>query len=243
MKNVFVGTSGWSYAHWDQIFYPAIPSTERLSYYAEKFNTVEINTTFYHLPLPQTVKRWYAQVPKEFIFSVKASRYITHLKRLHECEEALENFYSAIQFLQEKLGPILFQLPPSFACDYEKLKQFLSLLKKEYHYAFEFRSPGWYSDEIYRLLHKNKIALCITDMNGKLSPLEVTSRFVYLRLHGPKRAYKGSYGEKKLTIWKERILEWRRQRKKVFAYFDNDEKSFATQDALLISKLLSFEKT
>lgn len=238
-----IGTSGWSYAHWDKVFYPEeLEQKAHLAFYASFFNTVEINTTFYHLPLENVVKNWRLQVPKNFIFSVKASRFITHNKRLIDCEEAIDRFYERIFLLQEKLGPILFQLPPSFAKNAQRLQDFLSLLTKKQQHAIEFRHPSWFDDETYRILRKYQIALCISDLNGNCSPLITTSNFVYIRLHGPKKAYTGRYSPAALTAWKQRLLTWKEEGKEVYIYFDNDDKSYAVKDGLKLRERMNNEK-
>ncbi len=230
-KKVHIGTSGWSYPHWKENFFPKeLKSTDWLHYYAGYFSTVEINTTFYHLPRETTVKNWYAQVPDDFRFSIKASRYITHRKLLKDCKNSLELFYKVIKDFKEKTGPILFQLPPYFRYSKERLVEFCALLDHDHQYVFEFRHDTWYVDEVYDILSKNKIALCITDLNGHLTPEEFTSNFTYIRLHGPKKAYEGSYGPKGISMWKNKIEKWALD-KSVYCYFDNDEKGFAVQDA------------
>lgn len=238
MKKNYIGTSGWSYEHWDQVFYAGLSASKRLAFYAKSFSTVEINSTFYHLPTSKAVKNWEALTPKNFVFSVKASRYITHLKRLKDPEEGLKNFFSSIKNLKSKTGPILFQLPPSFSNNFERLKSFIKKLPKKKRYTFEFRHNTWFTEEVFNLLKKYKIALCLTDLNGKLSAIEVTSDFVYIRLHGPKRAYQGSYSDKQLKQWAKRIKEWNKQNIKVFIYFDNDQKGYALQDAQRLKELL-----
>lgn len=236
---IFIGTSGWSYNHWKENFYPKnLKPTGWLHYYANVFSTVEINTTFYHSPLISTVENWFAQVPEDFTFSIKANRYITHQKKLHDCAESLEIFYKNIKQLKFKIGPILFQLPPSFKINKERLIEFIGHLNKKYKYTFEFRHESWFTQEIYELLSKNEIALCITDLNGKLSPEEMTSHFTYIRLHGPQKSYKGSYGLSKLKLWKKKIEKWSSQKISVYCYFDNDEKGYAIQDAKLLQELL-----
>jgi len=229
MKTIWIGTSGWSYAHWDQVFYSGIPPNQRLNHYAHIFKTVEVNTTFYHLVNKKTVKHWVLQVPRRFIFSVKASRYITHIKRLKDCAKSLRLVYQEIRPFGKKLGPILFQLPPSFEKNIERLKNFIDLLKPRYKYVFEFRSSSWYDQEVYDLLKKKKIALCISDLDGYLSPIELTADFVYIRLHGPAKAYQGRYGRRALITWAQRIKKWKQ--KNLYIYFDNDEKGYAVQDA------------
>lgn len=230
---VRIGTSGWLYKHWDAVFYP--PKIEKLTFYAAHFDTVEINTTFYHLPKNGSVKNWKHRTGKDFIFSIKASQYITHRKRLLNCQEPLKTFYQSIHSLREKRGPLLFQLPPSFKIDLQRLETFFNLLKKGMPTTFEFRHPSWYVPETYKLLKKYQIALCITDITGEASPLEVTSDFVYLRLHGPKK-YSGSYNSRDLKKWEKQIARWLDQKIDVFCYFDNDEKGYAVRDALQLKK-------
>lgn len=238
-KNIHIGTSGWSYDHWKENFYPkGLKSREWLNYYSDFFSTVEVNSTFYHSPKESTIQSWYAQVPQEFLFSIKANRYITHLKRLNDCAESLEFFYKNIKDLKSKTGPILFQLPPSFKINKDRLVEFTHLLNDKYLHVFEFRHQSWYIDEIYELLSKKKIALCITDLNGSLSPEEITADFTYLRLHGPQKAYQGSYGKAKLKWWKKKIEKWS-SNTSVYCYFDNDEKGFAVKDAGMLKSFFN----
>lgn len=237
---IYIGTSGWSYRHWDKVFYPEdLKAADHLPFYTNYFSTVEVNTTFYRLPAETMVKNWVLRTPKDFIFSVKANGYITHRKRLIDPEESLERFYDSIKPLVKKLGPILFQLPPSFKKDEERLKTFISYLKPNFKYVFEFRHDTWYCDSVYDCLNESNIALCITDLKGHLSPLEITADFVYLRLHGPtKKAYSDSYPEKTLKDWQKRFLEWDKQGLNIYSYFDNDEKGYAVRDALRLKKFL-----
>ncbi len=231
-QSIVIGTSGWSYDHWKENFFPkGLKKEEWLHFLSNQFPTVEINTTFYHTPRLSTVKNWYKQVPENFVFSVKASRYITHIKRLNDCKESLNFLYKSLKPLKEKQGPILIQLPPSFQIHKERLEEFISHLKKEFRYTFEFRHPTWFVDEIYDILQKHNIALCITDLNHKLSPVVVTANFTYMRLHGPKSAYKGSYSDSTLKTWKKRMEEWKEKGIGSFCYFDNDEKGYAVVDA------------
>jgi uncharacterized protein YecE (DUF72 family) len=236
---VFIGTSGWSYAHWKENFYPTkLKNADWLNFYAKAFKTVEVNTTFYHTPLPTTIEKWISMVSSDFTFSVKASKYITHLKKLKDCQESLDLFYKNVKLFKSKLGPILFQLPPSLKFDLSRLAHFLELLDGGYKYTLEFRDPSWYTDEIYELLNKNNIALCISDLKGVLSPEEITSDFTYIRLHGPKNAYTGFYGLPQLKQWKKKIDEWK-GKTSVYCYFDNDDKGYAIQDAQRLQNLVS----
>lgn len=236
--SIFIGTSGWYYPHWNEVFYPKeLKTTERLPFYAEHFDTVEINTTFYHLPKNTTVKNWDLQVAKDFHFSIKASQYITHRKRLKECRESVKIFFQRIKHLENKMGVILFQLPPSFKINYERLEEFLGYLDHKHRYTFEFRHPSWYTEEIYQLLSQHGIAICITDLGGVLSPIVTTADFAYIRLHGPHDKYEGFYGTKRLQTWKKRILEFKQQGISTYCYFDNDDKGYAVQDALKLKQM------
>ncbi|MGK5595296.1 MAG: DUF72 domain-containing protein [Parachlamydiaceae bacterium] len=241
MSAIYIGTSGWSYQHWKENFFPnKLPTTKWLNYYAQTFPTVEINTTFYHLPLEKTVVNWYQQVPSQFLFAVKASRYITHIKRLRNCQESVDLFMKKISSLKDKKGPILFQLPPSLQMDLARLQSFLSYLPKKEKFVLEFRHASWFVDDIYTILSDHNIALCITDLNGTLSPEMMTANFSYIRLHGPKKAYQGSYGLANLKKWQKKIEKWGRSQT-VFCYFDNDEKGYAIQDASSLQGLLTGE--
>lgn len=238
MPEIHIGTSGWSYAHWKENFYPkGIKPTDWLKYYAETFSTVEVNSTFYHTPKISTINNWHAQVPENFIFSIKASRYITHRKRLHDCAESLGYFFKNINNLDKKIGPILFQLPPTFHINQELLTEFIKNIDKKHKAVFEFRHSSWFIDEVYALLNKNDIALCITDLNGHLTPEEITASFTYIRLHGPVKAYQGTYGLPQLKRWKKKIDKWALDTS-VYCYFDNDEKGFALQDAKMLQELI-----
>lgn len=237
---VHIGTSGWSYSHWKENFYPKeIKPANWLEYYSHAFSTVEINNTFYRMPKKSTVEKWHEDVPDAFIFSIKISRYISHRKKLHDCKESLDFFYQRIKPMGSKTGPILIQLPPSFKANQERLIDFIGYLNTDYKHTFEFRHPSWFTEDIYELLNKNKIALCITDLNKKLSPEEITSDFTYIRLHGPKKAYQGSYGKANLRNWKKKIDRWLASSISVFCYFDNDEKGFAIEDAKVLQSYYS----
>ena len=235
---VRIGTSGWVYDHWKGRFYPEeVRAEDRLLYYASRFDTVELNNSFYGLPKPKTLRHWRKTVPKDFLFAAKASRYITHQKKLHVEKASLAKFFGAMKSLGPKLGPVLFQLPPFWKCNAERLATFLEQLPPGFRYTFEFRNPTWWNEEVYRLLARHRIALCIFDLKGKVSPVETTADFVYVRLHGPARAaYRGRYPAATLRRWAKRIVEWRKARKKVYFYFDNDEKAFAAADALRLRK-------
>jgi len=239
-KNIYIGTSGWSYPDWKNSFYPPkLPTNKWLNYFASQLQTLEVNTTFYHTPKENIVSNWYSQVPDDFVFAIKASGYITHRKRLNDCKEPLLFFYKSLEHLQNKVGPILFQLPPSFKCNLERLIEFIENIDNSYRGVFEFRHESWFTEEVYKVLEDNNIALCITDLNGKLSPEVLTTDFAYVRLHGPEKAYKGSYGTKALNQWKRKLEKWAAMGITSYCYFDNDEKGYAVQDALLLSRSLT----
>ncbi|MFC1485365.1 DUF72 domain-containing protein [bacterium] len=236
---LYIGTSGWCYQHWKNVFYPRdINSKDFLKYYAEYFATVEINNSFYKMPTQEVLKEWLNTVPKNFKFSVKASRYITHMKKLKDPSESLVNLFKAIKVLDDKLGPILFQLPPRWRCNLQRLDSFCKLLPKSYKYVFEFRDTSWFNIEVYDLLKEHNIALCIYNLNDYVSPLEVTADFIYVRLHGPGDAYKGKYNYESLRSWAEIICKWNKSGKEVSCYFNNDELGYAAQNALELSRII-----
>jgi uncharacterized protein YecE (DUF72 family) len=183
---IYIGTSGWHYDSWRGPFYPEdMQAEDFLGYYAARFQTVEINNTFYQLPGTDTFVRWSDTVPAGFIFAVKASQYITHMKKMKDPEEPLTNFLGRVETLGAKLGPVLFQLPPRWHFDEERLLSFLRVLPEAHQYAFEFRDPSWFNEEAYSLLEKHNAAFCIYDLAGRTSPERITSDFAYVRLHGP----------------------------------------------------------
>jgi uncharacterized protein YecE (DUF72 family) len=240
--SIHIGTSGWHYDHWSGPFYPGgLAKKDFLGYYAERFHTVEINNSFYRIPGSKTLKTWKNTVPSTFIFSVKGSRYITHMKKLKDPQEPVSNFLHRMDRLEKNLGPILFQLPPRWNINPDRLCSFLNSLPKDYRYAFEFRDPSWYEDEIFEMLKKNGAAFCIYELAGHMSPKEVTADFIYVRLHGPKGAYEGQYDTRVLSGWAGAFSSWAGQDKEIFCYFDNDQAGYAARDALRLQKMISGE--
>jgi uncharacterized protein YecE (DUF72 family) len=234
-----IGTSGWSYRHWKGPFYPEnIPNSKMLPFYFQKLSTVEINSSFYHLPLKKTFENWRACSPDDFVFAVKASRFITHVKKLTDPVKALERFFERASGLGEKIGPVLFQLPPGLKMDPERLRIFLGLLPTNGRYSFEFRNPGWFHPEMYSLLSEFRTAFCVYELSGLISPMEITADFIYLRLHGPAGKYQGRYSMEQLGVWHERFEQWAQQSLDVFCYFDNDENGFAALNALELRRLI-----
>jgi uncharacterized protein YecE (DUF72 family) len=234
-----IGTSGWHYKHWKGTFYPEdLAEKDWRDYYAEHFNTVEINNSFYQLPKGKTLIRWHNNVPLGFVFAVKASRYITHMKKLKEAEEPVSNFLKRMEKLGDKLGPILFQLPPNWSLNVQRLHAFLKVLPTGFKYAFEFRHPSWFHRDVYGALGEHGASLCIYDLGGHLSPKEVTAGFIYVRLHGPSGPYQGQYETKVLKHWAGYFSAWARKGKEICCYFDNDEAGYAAQDALRLESIV-----
>jgi uncharacterized protein YecE (DUF72 family) len=238
---IYVGTSGWNYKHWVGQFYPDdLPQKQMLSFYASHFDSVEINNSFYQLPKLKTFANWRDAVPRHFIFAVKASRFITHMKKLKAPKTSSHKLFTHMERLNQKLGPILFQLPPHWHYDIARLAAFLKAMPPGRRYVFEFRDVSWLTQEVYRLLTEYNVALCIHDLGGKESPREITADFTYLRFHGPRRAaYTGSYPPRVLKEWAKRITEWRSELKAIYVYFNNDAEGHAIRNALSFRELLS----
>jgi uncharacterized protein YecE (DUF72 family) len=236
----YIGTSGWHYDHWKGPFYPSRLSEEAfLEYYAGRFGTAEINSSFYRLPAKKTLLRWRNAVPQNFLFSVKASRYLTHMKKLNDPQEPLERLLDRVSVLEDKLGPILFQFPPRWGSNPERLESFLEILPGGQRYAFEFRDPSWFDERNYELLRSHGSSFCVYDLNGMTSPKEITADFAYVRLHGPDGPYRGRYGAERLAGWAGTFSAWLKNGPDVYCYFDNDEVGFAVQDALELRQMMS----
>jgi uncharacterized protein YecE (DUF72 family) len=240
MARILIGTSGWHYDSWRGPFFPKrLPLKRQLQYYASQFPTAELNGVFYRTPTPEAVRSWRDQTGKDFVFAWKASKFITHWKRLSDKSvNSLELLENRISLLSKKAGPILFQLPPQFQVDAERLASFFKLLSKKRRYSFEFRHPSWYTPKIFRLLSDQNIALCISDHHDAPAPWKRTADFVYIRGHGPGGRYKGHYRAEALAEWCHRIGSWKKQGCDVFVYFDNDQKSAAPADALKLRLML-----
>ncbi|XIA63520.1 DUF72 domain-containing protein [Bradyrhizobium sp. TZ2] len=233
MARVLIGTSGWHYRSWRGPFFPKeLPLKQQLPYYAGQFSTTELNGVFYRTPTPEAVKGWREQTGRHFIFAWKASKFITHWKRLsHNSISSLELLEDRLSLLGKKAGPVLFQLPPNFRIDADRLASFVKLLSKRRRYSFEFRHPSWYAPQTFRMLREQNISLCISDHHDAPAPWRRTADFVYVRGHGPKGRYKGHYSPDALAEWARRIRSWKKQGCDVFVYFDNDQKSAAPADA------------
>jgi uncharacterized protein YecE (DUF72 family) len=232
LADLRVGTSGWVYKHWRGDFYPqGVPQTRWLDYYAQRFSTAEINGTFYRLPTQAAAARWRESSPPGFVFAWKASRFITHMKRLRDAEDSLRRIYAPMEALGDKLGPCLFQLPPQMPLNLPRLLDFLALLPKQHRHTVEFRSPSWYVDDVFHMLKAHDVALCISDHHHAPAPWVATAPFIYVRGHGPGGRYTGRYPDATLTLWSEHIAQWRGEGRDVFAYFDNDIGGHAPRDA------------
>ncbi len=234
-----IGTSGWHYKHWLSTFYPPrLAASKMLAFYQERFDTVELNNTFYRLPAEKAVESWRESSPANFVFAVKGSRFITHMKKLKDPQAGLDRFFARADLLGEKTGPVLWQLPPNWTLDLDRLRNFLGALPSWHRYTFEFRNPTWNTPEVLALLRSYNAAYCVYDLSGYQSPVEVTADFAYIRLHGPGGKYQGSYSEEALSGWASRISQWRRFLRAVYVYFDNDDSGFAAHNALRLRQLV-----
>lgn len=238
--DIRVGTSGWHYDHWRKRFYPEdLPKNKWFEFYAKDFDTVEINNTFYQLPKEISVKRWGQQAPKNFIYTVKANRYITHVKKLKDTQEEAERFFERVRLLKETLGPVLYQLPPSIHKDLERLEAFIKLLEKDVPAVFEFRHESWYAQDTYALLNKYDAAFCTHDLPGKASPRIIAGDLIYLRFHGTTGRYSGNYSKSALHEWADWIKDNLKGIRAVYAYFNNDYNAYAINNAKTLRELLS----
>jgi uncharacterized protein YecE (DUF72 family) len=240
-RPVHIGCSGWVYPHWRERFYPeGVPQRAWLGYYAERFDTVEINNTFYRLPSESAVRGWVEQSPDGFCFAVKVSRYMTHIKRLTMVERGMKRFYEPLDPLvgSGKLGPLLWQLPANFHRDTERLAGALGALPPGRH-AFEFRHESWFTDDVYGLLREHGAALVVGDESSRWvsTPPVRTADWTYIRFHHGSRGRRGNYSKAEIETWARRIAQWRRDTE-VYCYFNNDWEGYAIRNAGLLRKLL-----
>jgi uncharacterized protein YecE (DUF72 family) len=233
-----IGCSGWQYKHWKGDFYPAdLRQHEWFAHYARTFDTVEINNSFYRLPEAETFRRWRERAPAGFLFAVKASRYLTHMKKLKEPEEPLHRFFEHARPLVRTLGVVLYQLPPRWPADLARLDHFLHALPRGVRHAIEFREPSWYAPEVLDLLEAHGVALCLHDMNGSASGRRQVGPFAYVRFHGVTK-YGGRYGDEELRPWAGWLAQEHRSGRDVFAYFNNDIGGHAPRDAMRLREML-----
>jgi uncharacterized protein YecE (DUF72 family) len=234
-----IGCSGWEYKHWRGDFYPAeLPRTRWFEHYAATFDTVEINNTFYRLPEESTFARWAERAPRNFLYAVKASRFLTHMKKLKEPEEPLDRLFSRMAPLKRHLGPVLYQLPPGWKLDLGRLEHFLQVLPKGVRHVLEFRDPSWHSDDVRRLLERYRVALCLHDMQGSATGRERVGPFIYVRFHGQSGHYSGGYSAERLGRWADWLDDHRRVGTDVYAYFNNDIGGHAPRDGVTLRRLL-----
>jgi len=238
---VLVGCSGWQYTHWRGDFYPArLPQSRWLEFYAQRFNSVEINNTFYRLPDAATFEAWKRRAPRRFVYAVKASRYLTHMKKLKDPDAPLELFFSRAKRLGAALGPVLYQLPPRWplsSASRERFATFLRALPRRRRHVVEFRDLSWYADDVFALLERHRVALCLHDMQGSASPTIAIGPLVYVRFHGPQK-YGGRYTDTTLERWAEWLTERARAGSPIYAYFNNDTGGHAPRDAVRLRRLI-----
>ncbi|TET14647.1 MAG: DUF72 domain-containing protein [Dehalococcoidia bacterium] len=236
----YIGTSGWVYPHWREVFYPPkLAQSKWLEFYTRHFPTVELNNSFYHLPSEKAFENWRDTSPDDFVYAVKVSRFITHIKRLKNVEEPIETFLLRARHLQEKLGPLLFQLPPNMHRNDERLDAFLSLLPRGLRHVVEFRHESWLDEGVFEILRRHSVGFCVFDMPGLACPLVATADFGYIRFHGSTGLYWSCYSDDELEDWARRISGLARDLDTVYIYFNNDAEGFAVQNARTLSQRLA----
>jgi uncharacterized protein YecE (DUF72 family) len=234
-----VGCSGWQYKHWRGDFYPPdLPAANWFEYYAARFDTVEINNTFYRLPESATFARWAERAPPRFLFAVKASRYLTHMKKLKDPGEPIARLFDRMRPLGRQLGPVLYQLPPGWKLDRERLEQFLQALPAGVRHVLEFRDPSWYADDVSAMLDRYAVARCLHDMKGSATGQERVGPFAYVRFHGAAGTYSGGYPARRLEHWGEWLRTQLSTGVEVYAYFNNDVGGHAPCDAVTLRQIV-----
>jgi uncharacterized protein YecE (DUF72 family) len=235
---VRIGTSGWVYPHWRGLFYPEkLPQRQWLAFYSEIFDTVEINNSFYRLPSPDAFAAWREQATQGFLYAVKASRFLTHMKKLKDPRPPLELFLQRAARLGDHLGPVLYQLPPRWKVDLPRLESFLAELPKSRLHVIEFREQSWLIEQVFRLMERYGVVHCIHDLGTLQVPLRLTAAASYIRFHGG-RSHSGAYEQSALEQWARRIQEWGRAAVSVYAYFNNDVGGHAVKDAAALKAML-----
>jgi uncharacterized protein YecE (DUF72 family) len=235
----YIGTSGWHYDHWRHLFYPdKLPKAKWLEFYSRHFSTVELNNSFYRLPSEEAFANWYNSSPANFAFAVKVSRFITHIKRLKDVEQPVDTFLGRAKILEEKLGPLLYQLPPSMHRDDDRLGAFLSILPQGLKHTLEFRHESWLDDGVFEILRRHNVGLCVFDMPGLTCPLVATADFAYIRFHGSTGLYSSCYSDAELADWARRLAGSAPEVKEVYIYFNNDAEAFAVRNAMTLGDYL-----
>ena len=239
MARYFIGTSGWHYDDWRGRFYPeGLSRAKWLEFYCRQFPTVELNNSFYRLPTERAFTRWYESTPVDFTFAVKVSRFITHIKRLRDSEEAEKNFIGRAKILGNKLGPILYQLPPNLRRDDSLLESFLSSLPQGIRHVIEFRHESWLDEEVFNILRRYNAGLCVFDMPGFTCPPLATADFAYLRFHGSEALFSSCYTDEELAEWADKITNMAVKLEAVYIYFNNDVSGFAVENAVTLRSYL-----
>jgi uncharacterized protein YecE (DUF72 family) len=239
VNGIRIGCSGWNYKHWRERFYPrGLPVSRWFALYAEHFDTVEINNSFYRLPPPETFEKWREQAPPGFCYAVKANRYLTQAKKLKDCEEPLARMMRSVRCLGDRLGPVLYQLPPRFKINLERLEEFLKILPKTVTSVFEFRERSWYSRNTYELLARYGASFCIHDMPGSASERIAVGPIAYVRFHGGEGKYWGRYSDEGLLNWADWMVGQAREGLPVWAYFNNDIDAHAIHDAQTLKSMI-----
>ena len=238
---IYIGTSGYNYWQWQGDFYPKdLPKTRWLEYYSTQFKTVEINATFYGSFKPQTFKKWGDSTPRDFVFAIKGTRFLTHIARLNNPEESVNRFFDSATGLDGKLGVVLWQFPPSFGNtseNNERLTRFIDLLPAEIPQVFEFRHPTWFDNEVYKMLNNKRVGIVISESSRFPEREVVTGGICYIRFHGPTSLYSSSYSTSELKVWAKKIQKWSRN-SQVYCYFNNDNGGHAVRNAAELATIL-----
>jgi uncharacterized protein YecE (DUF72 family) len=247
VDRIHIGTSGWSYKHWKGIYYPSeMKAADWLTWYAETFKATEINGSFYRLPTQETVIKWAKQVPADFVFCPKMSRYLTHMKKLRDPEEPLERFFTIFEPMKEKMGPVLIQLPPSLKFHYDLAEYFYALLKKKYRayeFVVEIRQDTWLQQDSLTLMTKYNIGFVISQSGNQFPYSEiVTAKNIYVRFHGPEALYASSYSEEMLQEFAGKFKNWIKEGHIVWAFFNNDVFGYAIENAKRLMQILNKEQ-
>ena len=235
----YIGTSGWVYSHWRGLFYPeGLAQAKWLEFYSQHFATVELNNSFYRLPSEKAFAGWRKRTMPDFVYAVKVGRLITHWRKLRNVEAELETFFSRARLLGDKLGPLLYQLPPSMPRNDALLQSFLDLLPGDLAHVFEFRHDSWLAEEVFSILRKHGIGFCVYDMPGLTTPVIATADFAYVRFHGSDALYDSCYTDSQLQEWADRITQMGHDLVAVYVYFNNDSNAFSVGNARTLATLL-----